>query len=267
MESIVRTFLCFLMFSFLGWGCECIYCWVIDRKFTNRGFLSGPLCPVYGFGALLVQAALGRLRGHILLLFLGGFVLTSALEYLTSLMLEKIFHLAWWDYSDYKFNLNGRVCLRNSVLFGLLTVATVEWIAPAAAALAARPSPTAAMGIAFGAWCVLECDLILSVHSVLALSGKLEALAQLKRDIIAKSAEAARLLRAKLSEQSQKAGESELRLRAEIDLMTDRLHAMESTVRFPVRRLMDAFPRLRSLREADAVRRIRDAVRARRHAR
>lgn len=264
MESIARLFLCFLMYSCLGWVCECIYCWALDHKFTNRGFLSGPLCPVYGFGALLVLAVLGRLRGHIVLIFLGGFVLTSVLEYLTSLLLEKVFHMAWWDYSDYKFNLNGRVCLRNSTLFGLLAVAAVELIAPTVTAAASAPSPTAAAWLAFAAWCVLEADLILSVHSVLALSGKLQALAQLKQEIRAKSTEAASLLRTKLSAQSQKYTDAELRLRAEIDLLTARLSAMESSVRFPVRRLMDAFPRLRSLRETDAIRRIRDAMSARR---
>lgn len=264
MESIARLFLCFLIYSFLGWGCECIYCWILDRKFTNRGFLSGPLCPVYGFGAFLVLAALGRLRGHIPLLFLGGFLLTSVLEYATSLLLEKVFHMAWWDYSDYKFNLNGRVCLRNSTLFGLLSVGTVELIAPAVTAVAAIPASATVVWLAFGLWCVLEADLILSVHSVLALNGKLRMLAQLKQEIVAKSAEIKQLVRGKLTEQSQKRSDAELQLRAELDLLTARLHTMESSVRFPVQRLMNAFPRLRSLREADAIRRIRDALRERR---
>lgn len=179
----------------MGWVCECIYCSILDKKFTNRGFLSGPLCPVYGFGALLVIVVLNPLKDRWPLLFLGGFLLTSVVEYITSFLLEKLFHMAWWDYSNYKFNLNGRVCLLNSTLFGVLTVIVVKGIAPFVDRLVSGLSPSAVQWIAFFAWCVLECDTILSVHSVLALNGKLEMLAQIKQEIRSKSDEVRRLVR------------------------------------------------------------------------
>lgn len=264
METISRCFLSFLIYSFLGWVCECIYCSILDKKFTNRGFLSGPLCPVYGFGALLVIVVLNPLKDRWPLLFLGGFLLTSVVEYITSFLLEKLFHMAWWDYSNYKFNLNGRVCLLNSTLFGVLTVIVVKGIAPFVDRLVSGLSPSAVQWIAFFAWCVLECDTILSVHSVLALNGKLEMLAQIKLEIRSKSDEVRRLVRNKLTEQSKKRSDTETRLRLEIELLTARLHSLEESARFPTRRLIEAFPGLRSVRESEAIHRIRTAIQKKR---
>lgn len=120
----------FTIYSFLGWLSETIYCFIIDKKFTYRGFLYGPVCPIYGFGAIIVLVALDGVKDNILFVFLGGMILASILEYITSYVLEKLFHMKWWDYSNYKFNINGRVCLLNSTLFGLLSVFIVEVLQP-----------------------------------------------------------------------------------------------------------------------------------------
>lgn len=257
MENAARFFLTFLCYSFLGWACECIYCFALDRKWTNRGFLAGPLCPVYGFGALLIYYALRPLHGRVIALFLCGMLLTSVLEYLTSLLLEKLFHMSWWDYSNNKFNLNGRVCLRNSTLFGLLAVALLEWIAPAVNALVALPGPVAVQWTAFALWSVLEADLILTVHAILVLNGKLAQLAQMKKELQIKTAEMRELFKEKIGTPA------EVRIRTELDAMSARVHAMESAFRFPTRRLIAAFPNMRSLRDSEAMRRIRAALRER----
>lgn len=100
------------------------------KKFVNRGFLYGPYCPIYGFGALIVLYPLLALGNHPILVFLGGMILTSALEYFTSWLMETLFHEKWWDYSHYKYNLNGRICLLNSTLFGLMALVVVFIIQP-----------------------------------------------------------------------------------------------------------------------------------------
>ena len=118
----MNTVLFFFIYSFLGWICECIYCSIPAKKVINRGFLLGPYCPIYGFGALLVIHFLRPFTNHIIPLYIAGVIVTSILEYFTSWLMEKLFDTKWWDYSTYPFNINGRVCLKNSLLFGIMVL-------------------------------------------------------------------------------------------------------------------------------------------------
>ena len=118
--TITYYILSFFLFSFLGWLVEIIYCLLLDHKFTNRGFLIGPYCPIYGCGCLLLIIFLhGSLKDPISL-FLKSIVICAILEYFTSYIMEKIFKMRWWDYSNRKFNINGRICLETIIPFGLL---------------------------------------------------------------------------------------------------------------------------------------------------
>ena len=110
-----ETLFLFFIYAFLGWCLEVAYHALVTGQFINRGFLNGPWCPVYGFGALAVLACLLPLRENQFLLFLGSVAVTSAIEWLTGFALEKLFHQHWWDYSDQPFNLNGYICLRFSL--------------------------------------------------------------------------------------------------------------------------------------------------------
>ena len=130
MKFLLLQFGCFVFYSFLGWACETIFCSFARKRFINRGFLNGPFCPIYGFGALLVLNLFGRYQDDLLALFLLSIIVTSAVEYVTSFVLEKLFHLSLWDYSGRKWNINGRVCLRKSLLFGVLSVLMVRVIHP-----------------------------------------------------------------------------------------------------------------------------------------
>lgn len=131
----------FFVYSFIGWLAEDIYCGIGQRKIVNRGFLYGPYCPIYGFGSLIVIYLLIPIQEHPLLVFLGGFFFTSLLEYITSYIMEKLFNERWWDYSTYPFNINGRVCLRNSLLFGIMAFVLIYLVHPHVANLYLRISP------------------------------------------------------------------------------------------------------------------------------
>ena len=120
---MINHVLYFFAYSILGWACECLYCGIPARRFINRGFLEGPYCPIYGCGALIVILVLDPLKGHPLLLFLGAMIFTSWL-------MEKLFHSKWWDYSERPFNINGRVCLLNSLLFGIMGLAVMYVVHP-----------------------------------------------------------------------------------------------------------------------------------------
>ncbi len=125
------VFIIFLIYSIIGYFIEIIAVSYIEKKITfNRGFLIGPYLPIYGTGALIMIYFLKSYKDDLLVLFIMSTVLCSLLEYLTSLFLEKIFKLRWWDYSDKKFNVDGRICLSNGILFGLLGVLVVKVINP-----------------------------------------------------------------------------------------------------------------------------------------
>ncbi|MGM9552009.1 MAG: putative ABC transporter permease [Clostridia bacterium] len=127
--TIEKYFLWFILYSVIGWVYESTYCSLKEHKWINRGFLNGPICPIYGSGAIVVILILGNVE-HTLSLFLSSAVLTCTLEYLTSYVMEKLFSARWWDYSDSKFNLNGRVCLAGAVAFGTFSVLLVKFLHP-----------------------------------------------------------------------------------------------------------------------------------------
>lgn len=111
--------LLFLVYSVIGWIIEGIDMLIITKKIVNRGFLIGPYCPIYGFGALFIIIALDKYKSDALVLFVMCILSCGVLEYMTSLIMEKIFNTRWWDYSKNKFNINGRICLETLVLFGI----------------------------------------------------------------------------------------------------------------------------------------------------
>ena len=119
MEIVCRYILLFFVYSFLGWCLEVGCKLVSDHKFVNRGFLIGPYCPIYGHGALIMTVLLNRYLNDPVTLFIMTILCCSLLEYFTSYFLEKIFHTRWWDYSGYRFNINGRICLETMIPFGL----------------------------------------------------------------------------------------------------------------------------------------------------
>ena len=116
---LVDNFLWLVIYSVAGWVYESTLCSVQERKLVNRGFLNGPLCPVYGVGSVVVLLVIGNLQNNIPALFLAGLVLTCTVEYMTAWLLETLFDTKWWDYSHMKYNLHGRICLLGAIVFGL----------------------------------------------------------------------------------------------------------------------------------------------------
>ena len=119
MEKFCYIFILFMMYSFLGWIVEVIDIFVTKGKIINRGFLIGPYCPIYGVGLILITSLLKNYTNNIIVLFLLSACICMILEYLTSYVMEKIFHARWWDYGYSKYNINGRICLDTTIPFGL----------------------------------------------------------------------------------------------------------------------------------------------------
>ena len=129
-QTLLHYILFFFVAAVLGWLME-VTCKLIQyHRFINRGFLIGPYCPIYGFGAVLVTALLSPYADSPVVVFLLAVLLCGSLEYLTSYLMEKLFHARWWDYSHKRFQLNGRVCADTLIPFGLLGLAMVYGAKP-----------------------------------------------------------------------------------------------------------------------------------------
>ena len=134
---IAQYFVEFIFYSFLGWVWESIYCTIKEKKWADRGFLFGPVCPIYGscvVATSIVFSVFGFLSspdfpiwGVFIICYLGS----AVAEYATSWILEKRFHARWWDYSTIPLNINGRICVPVSIAFGLAGVAIVKYLIPA----------------------------------------------------------------------------------------------------------------------------------------
>lgn len=168
MLILSKIFLTFFIYSFFGWFFELIWCSLVHKKAKTRGVLFGPYCPIYGFGALLVLGATYTVRDNWLLTFLIAIGLCSVLEYFTSFLLEKIFHIRWWDYSkSEKFNLNGRICLSASLSFGIFGVIAAQWTQPLIESILLSIPDYIRIIVAMVLFAVIITDLIISVFATL----------------------------------------------------------------------------------------------------
>ena len=264
------TFLLLMIYSVLGWCGEMIYCSAGQRKLCEkRGFLNGPLCPIYGHGALVVLLCLDGGCENPLLTFLLGAVLTSAVEYVTSFAMEKLFHMRWWDYSQFRFHLNGRICLLNSALFGLASVFLCH---------AANPLVTAwltglfAVGVgtplALLLLAVYLADIVLSVRSAIQIGSRLAKLHaiydELSQRLEALKAEAAQSVHTHLEPIAERADDLASRLENARAEAQQKLRALCDRQDFFERRLLRAFPSLRSVSHADALKKLKENLHTRR---
>ena len=179
----------FFLYSFCVWLMETALCSVRERRFINRGFLNGPLCPIYGCGILLiltfllpVRDGIPQLTTALPVIFLAGAALASAVEYFTSWAMEKLFHARWWDYSDHRFNVGGRICLSISAAWGALATGFVYLIQPQFERLVGRLYGLYAslpLILAVILLTVFLADTVLSVRIASVLGNKLEQLDRL----------------------------------------------------------------------------------------
>ncbi len=266
-----RLVLLFSFYSMVGWACETVFCSVLAKRFINRGFLNGPFCPVYGFGALVSVYLLSPLKdalpfpGNLALLYLAGVVALSALEYATGWLLETLFHAKWWDYSHHKIQIHGRVCLSNALLFGVMAVVTVYWVHPAVESLLDRAPAPLLLALAAALLLYFLSDCAVTVRSVLLLNGRLAQLQRTLDELREKTAalsaahreelrEAAAALRdqagARCGEASQRLQQAlenvqEEGLRERLRQLLEAQRSMEHA-KLLQRRLLRAFPHLRT---------------------
>ena len=172
----------FMIYSIAGWLMESIYRSIIEKKIINSGFLHGPCCPIYGFGAIFLILLFSNIKNPIWL-FILGFVTLTLWEYLVGVLLEKIFHTKYWDYSEERININGRVCLKNSVYWGILTVIFILIIHPTIAGLIYKIPEEVLTNINIILYSILLIDTIISSLKIHSINKHIEKLKTINTDI------------------------------------------------------------------------------------
>ena len=253
----------FIIYSFLGWICETIYCSIIDKQYVNRGFLKGPFCPIYGTGALIVVILLSPFSDNIIMLYLTAMIFTSILEYTTGFLLETIFHLKWWDYSNYKFNIKGRVCLLNSILFGILSVFTIKIINPILVEL------TKGISINFIIWTChilivyFVADAAVTVSRVLQLGSKLKEMSALFEEIKEKSENYKGLLQQNLSRFDEivvQDNEAIAHAKEQVSKVKLKLENVILKNKSVNKRIIKAFPNIKSLKYQQSLDKLKEEI-------
>ena len=211
--SLYQVFAYFLIYSCLGWCLEVIYAAVTTGQLINRGFLNGPVCPIYGFGMVIVLFALTPLSHSLLLLYLGGVILPSALELVGGWALYKLYHTRWWDYSDDPFNIGGYICLEFSLLWGVGTLIVMKLVHPIIADAVALIPPLVGLVLMFLLYVLYAADTIATAFAASDLARDLDALEKVADSMHAVSDAMTELLGTNAMAMDQKMDESRLQFK------------------------------------------------------
>ena len=182
---ISRYFILYILYSFLGWLLEIIDILIEEKKIVNRGFLIGPYCPIYGIGSLLLIILLSKYK-NVVLIFILSIIICGIVEYLISYLLEKIFKTRWWDYSNKKYNINGRVCLKNLIGFGLFGLLLIIYINPYFLNIINILSKKTIIFIALIIFVIFIVDCIISFKIIKKFKNKSKNLKKDKTEIVKK---------------------------------------------------------------------------------
>lgn len=265
----------FYAYAFLGWCSEVAFAAIRKGQFVNRGFLNGPVCPVYGVGLVTVIWILAPVQDQLWLLYLGAVVLTTAIELVTGFAMEQLFHQRWWDYSRVPLNLGGYVCLPFSLIWGVACVAIVRRLHPLVQAGVGLIPPLFGPLLLGLLSATLILDVSVTVAKVIKLDQKLKQIDELAAALRLPSNELGMLVSGSVL--AMKA-ESELTgdfLQQKGEQTLDALHTADDKARAELkaryaeavhrlgledRRLLRAFPRLRSLRHPAALEAVRERL-------
>ena len=239
MDNIKDIFLWFLLYSCIGWIYETILCSVKERRFINRGFLNGPYCPIYGVGAVVNLLALGRFTNPAVLFFAGA-IMDCTLEYITSWGMEKLFHARWWDYSHYRFNIQGRICLLGAIVFGFGGVLIIDVVQPQVERLTAMIPLLAVHVICAVAAIVVIIDTIVTVVGIVGLSERLAKFSEAVQERAEKAGDSWQWGKEEFREKMHDLSESSQ------ERVANMRQLVSSALNWQQRRMIRSFPRMRS---------------------
>lgn len=241
----------FVMYALIGWGVEVVYAVVTTGQFVNRGFLNGPVCPIYGFGVVTILLCLSPIADNLLLLFVGSVLLTSLLEGVTGFVLEKAFQSKWWDYSDKPFNISGYICLSFSLMWGLGCIFVIKQIHPLIMQFVFWIPSILGMIILIIVLFLFMADSIVTVVSVMGLNKHLDQLEKVAERLNHLSNEMGESISKNTLAIMDMNEDLKIKLeerRPEIEALLERQRELLSKRKFAYRRLIRAFPTIKSSR-------------------
>ena len=216
-HPVTALFLYFMLYSFLGWLLETCYCSIRQRRLVPRGFLYGPVCPIYGAGVLLMILFFTPLKECLPVFYLVAVVVMSTWEYFVGWLLETTTHVKYWDYSNYRFNLKGRICLWVALVWGALSYLVIFWIHPPIQRLYAAIPPWLVGVLCALLLALLLVDTALTVRHLALISrlvaGVTAAGQQLQVQFALGRAELGDLLEARSAQLAEKYGQQAAALR------------------------------------------------------
>ncbi len=241
-QSISNLLSYFLIYSFCGWALETITKTVAQKKFVNSGFLFGPICPIYGIAAVVMLKLLNTFKGNYLLTFVMSFIIFTLWEYFVGWLLEKIFHTKYWDYSYYKLNLHGRICLINSLTWGFLGIAFIEIIHPIVEYLL-QLIPVAIVNklvIIISILIIIDCIItIIKINNINISMKKLEEISKIIKEKIAE-------LKTLSNRAGKKAKENKEKLKNIIEDLNQTQVELFNSIEKQIKRFQEAFPSMTS---------------------
>lgn len=255
--SIYYSILYFFVYGFLGWCTEVIFAAFKQHRFVNRGFLNGPICPIYGVGVTLVVACLEAFQSNLLLLYLSSVILVTVLEGVTGWAMDKLFHNKWWDYSKLPLNIGGYVCLLFSLIWGVACVVIVYFIHPLIHQMLSWIPHIIGLVLIVILAAALIADVIVTSSAILKFNQYLERLKHITDELHEISDQigeelyqnAMRVLDVQ-EESRQKLDNVKLEISEEIRMqiveLKTRAQNLGEKVPKPARRLVKAFPKLES---------------------
>lgn len=255
--SIYYSILYFFVYGFLGWCTEVIFAAFKQHRFVNRGFLNGPICPIYGVGVTLVIACLEAFQSNLLLLYISSVILVTVLEGVTGWAMDKLFHNKWWDYSKLPFNIGGYVCLLFSLIWGVACVFIVYFVHPLIHQVLSLIPHTAGIALIAILGIALLSDIIVTTSVIVKFNQYLERLKHITDELHAISNQIGSELyqnvmhvldmqessRQKLDDVKLEVSEE---IRMQIVELKTRAQNLGEKVPKPARRLLKAFPKLES---------------------
>ena len=252
----------FFIYGFFGWCIEVIYRGLVEQRFVNSGFLNGPICPIYGVGGAIVVICLTPLENNLPLLFIGSVFLTSALEFVTGFALDKLFRARWWDYTNQPLNLCGYICLVFSLAWGAICVALMKLIHPPVIGLVRIMPFSLGVTIISVLTAVLIADTIVTVIAVNHLTSHMRGMEELAAKIRTVSDNIGEKVYDSAKAVAEKGGE--ILESDEVQELKNRYEAMALESHILQRRLIKAFPRLRSHSYNDHLEKLREKYKKRR---
>lgn len=255
--SIYYSILYFFVYGFLGWCTEVIFAAFKQHRFVNRGFLNGPICPIYGVGVTLVIACLEAFQSNLLLLYISSVILVTVLEGVTGWAMDKLFHNKWWDYSKLPFNIGGYVCLLFSLIWGVACVFIIYFVHPLIHQVLSLIPHTAGIALIAILGIALLSDIIVTTSAIVKFNQYLERLKHITDELHAISNQIGSELyqnvmhvldmqessRQKLDDVKLEVSEE---IRMQIVELKTRAQNLGEKVPKPARRLLKAFPKLES---------------------